>query len=304
MSSKIPDNKDKKRIKQTIANGKSRVKREGGEIEEKIESLGEKSRYIVVLGWMHNADEAKKIISKELPIKQNDIYKWDAGDGFGKAVLNFVSIWGRPLSIGFLGLGVLGGLMAVLKVVRTLLKSWSMAKSNADKEGKRLADKLLKNPEKLSETVLIGHSLGGRIIVRALSELSKKGKKIKGAILLGAAISNRDEDLKSAAKATICGVKNYINKMDFVLRVLYENMGEKDFDVKNLREFLPNFALPVITIETFFKAMGTPVSEIKALGTVGNGFRAKNWKDIQVENSTIKNHFFENYWESVDKSQF
>ena len=66
---------------------------------------------------------------------------------------------------------------------------WKNARTNADAAAAKLAGELMSMPEgKLSQLTLVGHSLGARIIVRALAKLAVEGKKIKTAVILAAAM--------------------------------------------------------------------------------------------------------------------
>ena len=50
---------------------------------------------------------------------------------------------------------------------------WKKARTNADAEAAKLADELMSMPEDtLSQLTLVGHSLGARIVVRALAKLA------------------------------------------------------------------------------------------------------------------------------------
>ena len=65
---------------------------------------------------------------------------------------------------------------------------WPIAVKNADDEAVKLVDEIRRMPEKRrARLILVGHSLGGRIVARALAKLSLEGIKIKRGILLAPA---------------------------------------------------------------------------------------------------------------------
>ena len=95
-------------------------------------------------------------------------------------------------------------------------------KNRADQEAAALAEKLSALPdEKLQNIILVGHSLGGRIAIRTMAQLSEKGKKIRYGIFLGAAIPDDDGDIAKAVSASILPNINIYNRQDYVLRHVY-----------------------------------------------------------------------------------
>ena len=104
--------------------------------------------------------------------------------------------------------------------------TWSKSLLNSEKVWRRLVDELcaLADEERTCVT-LVGHSLGARIAIRALSALSRMGLKAKAAILLGAAIPNDDPDLAVMGHGTILPVLALCNPMDITLKYVYSMMG-------------------------------------------------------------------------------
>lgn len=111
--------------------------------------------------------------------------------------------------------------------------TWSMAKSRAEKEGKRLAEFLLDYMSNHSDTTirLVGHSLGNRVIVFCLRKLMNNDAAVDSAAGLGGAIdadsvivedgtdqSQFDEEIANAAGQ----YNNYHKTDDQVLNLDYE----------------------------------------------------------------------------------
>ena len=103
---------------------------------------------------------------------------------------------------------------------------WKNARTNADAAAAKLAGELMSMPEgKLSQLTLVGHSLGARIIVRALAKLAVEGKKIKTAVILAAAMPSNDPDAQNFTAATIEQATIVCNPKDTMLKYGYHPFG-------------------------------------------------------------------------------
>ena len=103
---------------------------------------------------------------------------------------------------------------------------WKNARTNADAAAAKLAGELMSMPEgKLSQLTLVGHSLGARIIVRALAKLAVEGKKIKTAVILAAAMPSNDPDALIFTAATIEQATIVCNPKDTMLKYGYHPFG-------------------------------------------------------------------------------
>lgn len=93
-----------------------------------------------------------------------------------------------------------------------------------------LVDIIEQKPEKKQQNlILIGHSLGGRIVIRALAKLRDKNIRIRRGIFLAAAIQDDDGDIEKALYSTRRPCINIYNRNDYVLRNAYGIAGEKSF---------------------------------------------------------------------------
>ena len=103
---------------------------------------------------------------------------------------------------------------------------WKNARTNADAAAAKLADELMSmSDDKLSQLMLVGHSLGARIIVRALAKLAVEGKKIKTAVILAAAMPSNDPDAQNFTAATIEQATIVCNPKDTMLKYGYHPFG-------------------------------------------------------------------------------
>ena len=75
------------------------------------------------------------------------------------------------------------------------------------------------------QTVLVGHSLGGRIVVHTLAKFEHA---VGQAILMGAAIDNDDPDIADAVLHVHHDLLNFHSKADGVLRYLYQGYQRKE----------------------------------------------------------------------------
>ena len=101
---------------------------------------------------------------------------------------------------------------------------WKNARTNADAAAVKLAGELMSMPEgKLSEVTLVGHSLGARIVIRALAKIAKDGKRVKRAVVLAAAIPDNDPDIAAFTagsreeSAIVCNPKDVMLKWGYNL---------------------------------------------------------------------------------------
>lgn len=97
----------------------------------------------------------------------------------------------------------------------------------ADNAAFALAENIEKLPARERENlILVGHSLGGRIVIRAMAILAPKNKPVLRGIYLAAAIPHDDLDIASAIKNSKAPNVNIFNRQDYILRHLYGVCGE------------------------------------------------------------------------------
>ena len=106
---------------------------------------------------------------------------------------------------------------------------WPTAAKNADLEAVKLADEIKKMPEnRRARLTLVGHSLGGRIVARALARLSLDGVKIKRGILLAPAIPANDFELQKMGLGSKEPLIVVANPDDITLKYVYTIAGGED----------------------------------------------------------------------------
>lgn len=115
----------------------------------------------------------------------------------------------------------LGPLAPVLLASELAKNPWHVAKNRADKTGVVLADLLARTKEEAF--ILIGHSLGARVMVVAAQALGTKkdGPRVHAAHLTGAAVGAKS-DWSSLTKRVDHAVYNYYSANDTVLKYLYK----------------------------------------------------------------------------------
>lgn len=103
--------------------------------------------------------------------------------------------------------------------------SWRKSLAASETAARRLAERLDSLPDStLAGLTLAGHSLGGRIAVRTLAELARRNRKIKKAVILGAAMSASDPEIALACRAAD-EVVFVCNPRDVTLGTFYGNLG-------------------------------------------------------------------------------
>ena len=96
--------------------------------------------------------------------------------------------------------------------------AWSISLENSMKYVPELANEIMAlPPEKQQRLILIGHSLGGRILVKTSVILKKNNVHVKKIILAGAAINNDDPDIPATFSVSNETVENIINFNDIML---------------------------------------------------------------------------------------
>lgn len=109
---------------------------------------------------------------------------------------------------------------APLAPYKTLEAHWDRSVGRGERFARALANEIASMPEADRERlVLVGHSLGGRIAVRALARNYRRKKLcIRQLILAGAAIHFDDPDIEAAVSASELTVYNLVNPTDVMLR--------------------------------------------------------------------------------------
>ena len=103
---------------------------------------------------------------------------------------------------------------------------WMTALRNAELSWTRLALEIISmTDDERANVVLVGHSLGARIVIRTLAFLARYGKKVKSAALLGAAIPNDDPDLIAIGRGSVLPILAVCNPLDVTLKYMYSIAG-------------------------------------------------------------------------------
>lgn len=113
------------------------------------------------------------------------------------------------------------GLSTALLPARLASNPWVMATHRSQKVAQILADLIARTQKKY---ILMGHSLGARIVMETLELLATKDKKwITDAYLLGAAFPRKEKELTKLATGALSGhLINAYSKHDGILKTLYQ----------------------------------------------------------------------------------
>ena len=105
---------------------------------------------------------------------------------------------------------------------------WWKSRDIADAEVTNLVAKIAALPEATrTNLTLVGHSLGGRIVARTLSELGARGLRVKLGAVLAAAIPNNDPVLETMGRGSSLPVLCLCNPEDIVLKYTFRASGEQ-----------------------------------------------------------------------------
>ena len=100
-------------------------------------------------------------------------------------------------------------------------------RDEADAEGRRFGAALAALPEEeRAGLALVGHSLGARVVARALATLAAEGKTVRSAALLAAALPEDDPGLAAAARGCAERLVVVSSRGDAMLKWLYGAGGE------------------------------------------------------------------------------
>lgn len=104
--------------------------------------------------------------------------------------------------------------------------SWPRCVKNTDKLihdlGKRLR---ALTPEQRANLILVGHSLGGKAVIRLMSGLAQKGMRVKQGVFLAAALPDTAPEIGRAINASIYPVINIYSPTDGTLRLILGLVG-------------------------------------------------------------------------------
>ena len=122
--------------------------------------------------------------------------------------------------------------------------SWKNAVANAGKSAIALTDEITKmNRAQQKDLILVGHSLGAKIVVDIMAELSKRNISIQKGVLLGPAISTDDDNLRRAAQCSQLIVVR--GEDDQVLKYFYPlvsngkvAIGDEGSNTGNIKEYV------------------------------------------------------------------
>ena len=103
---------------------------------------------------------------------------------------------------------------------------WPRSAANADAAARALADELAAlPPERRADLTLVGHSLGARILARALARIGARGMKVRQGVLLAPAVRNDEPELRGLGAGSELPVIIVANPQDVVLKYVYAVAG-------------------------------------------------------------------------------
>ncbi len=195
---------------------------------------------IVVNGFLSSGTkdqslEWKNALQQHYPKNPWYLLKWESKrlKDLGKATISAASSNAVVNGIAKLasratmkGSGLLGPVGTALSLSDVAKNPWHVAMSKAAPTGTLLAEIIARTPGQ-KKYVLMGHSLGARVVYYCLQSLAtQKTKRIKTVHLLGGAVgTGKKEDWEKAAYAVYGTIHNYYSRNDQILKTLYKAGG-------------------------------------------------------------------------------
>lgn len=120
-----------------------------------------------------------------------------------------------------------GLLKFALETVGSISERWINALDDVEPTAEFLSNKIANDlsSNQRQNLILIGHSLGGNIVIRTLAHLRCRNLSIKSAVLLGAAIENMNRNILLAMGAVQKPICSMVNPEDAALKVFQTVTG-------------------------------------------------------------------------------
>ena len=122
-----------------------------------------------------------------------------------------------------------GLLNLALGTIGSVSQRWINALDDVEPTAELLVNKIANDlsSSQRQNLILIGHSLGGNIIIRILAQLYRRNLSIKSAVLLGAAIENMNRNILLAMNAVQKPINSMVNPEDTALKVFQTVTGSR-----------------------------------------------------------------------------
>lgn len=196
---------------------------------------GKKPAIITVNGFLTEKGEAHEAwtagIDKNYPDHEWYHIEWEAKNLASLGAFATMGVGAEALKQGLMeaakvatkaGAKALGTPATIAQLIALSTNPWHVTMTKAEKSGVLLADILERCAR--SKFILIGHSLGCRVIYSCLQTLATtKKKRVAGVHLFAGAVHNDLGNWKAAAGALAPGatMRNYHSDADQVLRLMY-----------------------------------------------------------------------------------
>lgn len=181
--------------------------------------------------------------------------------------------------------------------------SWSDARDYVDGQGAIEFEEHLREQGDLGSHVLVGHSLGARLIARTLARLAKEpvrkgfwarrpSNRISQAFLFGAAVDADDPDLSLAASGVNAPLCNFYSRSDLVLSYLYRAAEQKSpLGLSGMSEPCENYVDCVVSgQEEYWLDLAKNASSLLAFLSAGSFLSKLSIADATVS-SGLSEHF-------------
>lgn len=167
-----------------------------------------------------NVLEWEIALKEKYPLNAWYHLNWQS-ENFKKLLRRTLGVFAKLIPISFIPTAFLISIPQIGWGIGGVVQTWLMALKKSEQAGKLLSKELMKFEN--NDFILIGHSLGSRVIYNCLDNLRMSEMKIIYDIhLLGGAVSNNLEIWLRAENAVKNNIYNYYSYQDKVLQIAYK----------------------------------------------------------------------------------
>lgn len=281
---------------------------------------------IFVNGFLNGteADFTEWLEPTESRFPHNPCYgvRWNSGSllELGAFMTQFGTLTGASLAkiVAAQAARLLAPPVAGVGLASSLWLSWHKAYGGAKGAGRRLAQWMQQS--EASEYILMGHSLGAKVVFHALKTLAKEPEpsaQVRDVYLLGGAVSNAASDWENIPPLLSGSMYNIFSRNDDVLRVLYRAaqagtstpVGYAGLDLPNWSHLANVDATPWVERHCAYKVGlrialgGLPEGECAHHHHTNTEQQESAMTEVKIPdtNGYEKNFTKETFWEKVKK---
>lgn len=172
------------------------------------------------------------------------------------------------------------------------ITTYGIAAGNTERASRTLSNLILTLPSDAQKNIiLIGHSLGCRVIAKSMEKLKEKNVRVLQIVFFAAAIPDEDPAVDTAASVSQMPLLNFVHPQDGALMaaVMAESLAEKEVDLLNVDQLK----------ELGSSLKGMPHSPMLGLGSAKE---RENFRDILIAENDWDfqySEIFSTLWDTI-----